>query len=40
VVDGELGRGTRAAIRVYQEENGLEVTGQIDRPLLRALGLL
>lgn len=39
-VDGEVGRGTRAAIRVYQEENGLEANGQIDRPLLRSLGLL
>ena len=39
-VDGEVGRGTRAAIRAYQEENGLEVNGQIDRALLRSLGLL
>jgi len=39
-VDGEVGRGTRAAIRAYQEENGLEVNGQIDSPLLRSLGLL
>jgi hypothetical protein len=39
-VDGEVGRGTRAAIRAYQDENGLEVNGQIDRHLLRSLGLL
>ena len=39
-VDGEMGRGTRAAIRAYQSENDLEVTGKIDRPLLRSLGLL
>ena len=40
VVDGELGRGTRAAIRAFQAENGLDETGKIDRPLLRSLGLL
>ncbi len=39
-VDGEMGRGTRAAIRAYQSENNMEVTGTIDRPLLRSLGLL
>ena len=38
-VDGELGRGTRSAIRDFQDENSLEVTGQIDRALIRALGL-
>ena len=40
VVDGELGRGTRAAIRAFQAENGLDETWKIDRPLLRSLGLL
>lgn len=39
-VDGEMGRGTRAAIREYQSENDLEVSGKIDRALLRSLGLL
>ena len=39
VVDGEMGRGTRGAIRAYQNENGLAETGVIDRPLLRSLGL-
>ncbi len=39
VVDGEMGRGTRGAIRAFQNENGLADTGAIDRPLLRALGL-
>lgn len=38
-VDGEFGRGTRSAIRDFQDENSLEVTGQIDRALIRALGL-
>jgi peptidoglycan hydrolase-like protein with peptidoglycan-binding domain len=38
-VDGEIGPVTRRAIRGYQEENGLEITGRIDQPLLRALGL-
>lgn len=40
VVDGEMGRGTRGAIRAYQNENGLSETGAVDRPLLRSLGLL
>ena len=38
-VDGENGRGTRSAIRDFQDENSMEVTGQIDRALIRALGL-
>ena len=38
-IDGDIGTGTRAAIRRYQYEHRLEVTGRIDRSLLRSLGL-
>ena len=38
-VDGDLGRGTRGAIRAFQGEHELAVTGNLDRPTLRALGL-
>jgi peptidoglycan hydrolase-like protein with peptidoglycan-binding domain len=38
-VDGEIGPNTRSAIRTYQEENGLEITGKIDKALLEALEL-
>ena len=38
-IDGDIGPGSRAAIRSYQYHNGLPVTGYIDRPLLRSLGL-
>jgi His-Xaa-Ser repeat protein HxsA len=38
-IDGDIGPGTRAAIREYQYSHRLEVTGRIDRSLLRSLGL-
>lgn len=38
-VDGVIGNGTRAAIRAYERNNGLPVDGEIDRQLLRTLGL-
>lgn len=38
-IDGDVGPGTRGAIREYQYRHGLEVTGRIDRSLLRSLGL-
>ena len=38
-VDGAIGPITRASIRSYQEEKGLEITGSIDRALLGSLGL-
>ncbi len=36
-IDGDVGPETRAAIRAYQAENGLGVTGRIDAGLLRLL---
>ncbi|MHA1523488.1 MAG: peptidoglycan-binding domain-containing protein, partial [Alphaproteobacteria bacterium] len=33
-VDGVMGRGTRAAVRAYQADAGLLVTGRVSRPLL------
>jgi peptidoglycan hydrolase-like protein with peptidoglycan-binding domain len=38
-IDGDVGPGTRAAIRAYQNDRGFAVTGRIDRSLLRALGV-
>ena len=38
-IDGDVGPGTRAAIRAYQYNRGLEVTGRIDGTLLRSLGI-
>jgi len=37
--DGEIGAVSRAAIRNFQSEHGLPVTGRIDKPLLHALKL-
>jgi peptidoglycan hydrolase-like protein with peptidoglycan-binding domain len=38
-IDGDIGSSTRAAIRQYQYDHHLEVTGRIDRSLLRSLDL-
>jgi peptidoglycan hydrolase-like protein with peptidoglycan-binding domain len=38
-IDGSVGPATRNAIRRFQSKHGLEVNGQIDRPVLEALGL-
>ncbi len=38
-VDGVIGPQTRNAIAQYQSDHRLPVTGQIDRPLLGAMGL-
>lgn len=39
-VDGVLGPATREAITAYQTDNGLLVTGAIDRPTLVSLGFI
>ena len=36
-IDGDIGPGTRSAIRAYQRDRGLPVTGRIDTALLRSL---
>jgi peptidoglycan hydrolase-like protein with peptidoglycan-binding domain len=36
-IDGVIGAGSRRAIRSFQAEQGLPVTGSIDSKLLRAL---
>lgn len=38
-IDGVLGAGTRAAIRAYQRDRLMPVTGRVDIPLLWDLGL-
>ena len=38
-VDGEMGPNTQAAISSYQSSHGLVVTGAINAPLLRSLGI-
>ncbi len=39
LVDGDLGRGTRGALRSFQYDRDLRATGSMDGPTLRALGL-
>jgi peptidoglycan hydrolase-like protein with peptidoglycan-binding domain len=36
-IDGEIGSGSRQAIRAFQAAQGLPVTGMIDPKLLKAL---
>jgi hypothetical protein len=38
-VDGDIGPGTRSAIRAYQYDRRLPATGRIDSSLLRSLGV-
>ncbi len=38
-IDGEVGPGTRSAIRSYQARHGLTITGNISSSLLRSLGV-
>lgn len=38
-VDGVAGSGTRSAIRSYQVDRGIQVTGRVDQELLSDLGL-
>jgi Putative peptidoglycan binding domain len=38
-IDGEIGSGSRQAIRSFQAAQGLPVTGMIDPKLLKALGI-
>lgn len=38
-IDGIVGAGTRAAISAYQRSHGLEMSGNIDTPLIRSLRL-
>jgi peptidoglycan hydrolase-like protein with peptidoglycan-binding domain len=36
-VDGVIGAGTEAALRAYQRDRGLKVTGRLDSPTVRSL---
>ena len=38
-IDGAIGPGSRGAIRAFQADHGMAATGEINAPLLRALGL-
>ncbi len=37
--DGIMGRATRKALKKFQKENGLKVTGRIDEPTKEKLGI-
>ena len=39
-VNGSLGVSTRNALTVYQQDYGLDTTGVVDEPTVRALGLI
>jgi hypothetical protein len=39
-VTGSLGASTRQALSAYQKDYGLDVTGVVDEPTVRALGLI
>lgn len=39
-IDGAYGPGTEFALRAFQAQKGLPVTGRLDKPTLAALGLL
>jgi hypothetical protein len=38
-IDGSVGPATRKALRRFQRDRGLDVTGRIERPVIEALGL-
>ncbi|MBU4604442.1 MAG: peptidoglycan-binding protein [Proteobacteria bacterium] len=38
-VDGMMGKKTRMALKAFQKENGLKVTGKVDAATKKALGL-
>lgn len=38
-IDGSLGPATRNALKRYQRDQGLAITGRIDRPVIETLGL-
>jgi len=39
IVDGKIGRKTRAAVRAFQKSNGLKVTGSLDQETADKLGI-